>query len=355
MRLHLPDGPAAPGVFGEFFQTGSFSGLPGRRRPAEIDSSDGQEGALTSPTSTFGPPRFLILGCGFTGTEVARRAIAAGHRVVATTRQSDRRDALEKIGVELHVERALTADLVRRWVDPSVNVLVTFAPDGCTDASLGPALGAAAHVVYVSSTGVYGAQRGRIDETTPVDAVEPRARARLAAERSYRDIGATIVRAAGIYGPGRGLHLRVQSGTFRIPGDGANIVSRIHVADLARLILGIFRRAGEGSRADNFVAADDTPVPQIEAIAWLCRRLGLPLPPCVPIDEAPATLRHDRAIDNQRIKSWTGLSLLYSGYREGFEACLGEQSGSSAAANVNRPGSAVLPVETRPGSRPRSQ
>jgi nucleoside-diphosphate-sugar epimerase len=190
---------------------------------------------------------------------------------------------------------------------------------------------------------------------TPVDPGEPRARERLAAERCYRDIGATIVRAAGIYGPLRGLHLRVQSGSFRVPGEGKNVVSRIHVADLARLILGIFRRADEGSRADIFVAADDTPVPQIDAIEWLCMRLGIPLPPHVPLDEAPATLRHDRAVDNRRIKSWTGLSLLYSGYREGFAACLAQPGGTSAATNVNPAGSAVLPAETRPGFRPRSE
>jgi nucleoside-diphosphate-sugar epimerase len=264
----------------------------------------------------------LILGCGFTGTEVARRAIAAGHRVVATTRQSERREPLQRLGVDLHIVPALTADLVRRWVDASVHVLVAFAPDGVTDAEIAPALAGAAHVVYVSTTGVYGAHRGRIDEETPVDPTEPRAAERLAAERRYRDAGATIVRAAGIYGPGRGLHVRIESGNFRIPGDGKGIVSRIHVADLAQLILGIFRLAREGKRGEVFVAADDTPVPQIEAIEWLCRRLGRPTPPHVPLNQAPETLRHDRAIDNRRIKSWTGLALLYPSYREGFEACI---------------------------------
>ena len=278
-----------------------------------------------SPPPASTAPSFLILGCGFTGTEVARRAIVAGHRVVATTRQPDRREALEREKVELHVLPALTAELVEKWVGPDVNVLVAFAPDGRTDAQIAPALAGARHVVYVSTTGVYGARRGHIDESTPVDPAEPRASERLAAERCYRQAGATVVRAAGIYGPGRGLHLRIQSGTFRIPGDGNGVVSRIHVGDLAELVLGIFRRAPEGRR-EVFVAADDAPVPQIEAIEWLCRRLGCPVPPHVPLDEAPVTLRHDRAIDNRLIKSWTGVSLRYSSYREGFAACLSEPS-----------------------------
>jgi nucleoside-diphosphate-sugar epimerase len=298
---------------------------PAANRPKS--TSDGREGPVSTPAPGR-PPSFLILGCGFTGIEVARRAVAAGHRVVATTRQPDRREALEKQGIELHVVPELTADVVGGWIGPGVDVLVAYPPDGRTDARVARALAGARHLVYVSSTGVYGARRGHIDESTPVDPAEPRARERLDAERSYLDAGATIVRAAGIYGPGRGLHLRIQSGTFRVPGDGRGVVSRIHVADLAELILGTFRRAPEG-RGEVFVAADDTPVPQIEAIAWLCQRLGRPMPPHVPVEDAPATLRHDRAIDNRRIKAWTGVSLLYSSYREGFEACL-------AAADVSR-------------------
>jgi nucleoside-diphosphate-sugar epimerase len=293
----------------------------------KIDSSDVKGGAEV-------PDVLVILGCGFTGTEAARRAVASGGRVIATTRQSDRREALERLGIDVRVLPTLTTHDVRELVPEGARVLVTFAPDGQTDAAVAPALEAASRIAYISTTGVYGAHRGRVDEATPTDAREPRARERLDAERLYLERGATVLRAAGIYGPGRGLHLRVKSGAYRIPGDGANVVSRIHVADLARLALGALDRAVDANierakgaaRGRIFVVADDAPVPQIEAIEWLCRRFDVPLPARVPIDQAPETLRHDRAVDNARIKAWTGLSLLYPSYREGFAACLDQDA-----------------------------
>lgn len=296
----------------------------------------------------------LILGCGFTGTEVARRALSAGFHVVATTRREEGRAPAERLGIEVCVLPELTRERVRELVRPGAFVLATFPPDGRTDVEIAPALGAAGHVAYISTTGVYGAHRGHVDETTPVDPSEPRAKERLDAERAYLDRGATVLRAAGIYGPGRGLHLRMKSGTFRVPGDGTNVVSRIHVADLAELALGVFRRAardreissgnvneqhGAFASADGlvpasgmvsasgkiFVVADDTPVPQIEVIRWLAAELGVAMPPHAAIGEVPPTLRHDRSVDNRRIKAWTGVSLLYPGYREGFTACFAEE------------------------------
>ena len=263
----------------------------------------------------------VILGCGFLGMEVARRGVAGGHEVIGTLRGGTAPE--EGSGSSFEVRRVpeLTCDSVRAIVTPETKVLVAFPPDGHTDAAIAPALGTA-RTVYVSTTGVYGAARGHVDETTDVDPSEPRAASRLAAERAYLDRGATVLRAAGIYGPGRGLHRRLLSGDFRIPGAGTNVVSRIHVGDLARLALGVLGSNDSSLRGAAFVVADDAPVPQIEVIRWLCERLCVPLPSEAPIDQVAPTLRHDRAVDNARIKRALSLDLAFPTYREGFEACL---------------------------------
>ena len=86
-----------------------------------------------------------------------------------------------------------------------------------------------------------------------------------------------MLRAAGIYGPGRGLVERMRAGTYRIVGDGRAHVSRIHVDDLVEAIV----RAGESSATGAFNVADDDPAPIGEVADAVAAHLGLPPPPRV--------------------------------------------------------------------------
>ena len=265
----------------------------------------------------------MILGCGFTGTAAARLALDRGDAVVATTRDPARAASLRQMGVEARALPALDGDAVRAMVADGARVLVTFPPDGRTDALVADRLPAGTRVAYVSTTGVYGARRGVIDETTPVDGDSPRAALRLEAEGRWRAAGAVVLRAAGIYGPGRGLHRRLREGTFRLPDDATKVVSRVHVVDLAALCLAALDR---GLRDVAFPVADDAPVPQAEVVRWLVARLGVAPPTTVAIGDAPETLRHDRSVDNRAVKAALGVALRFPTYREGFEDCLAHEA-----------------------------
>ncbi|WP_232379772.1 NAD-dependent epimerase/dehydratase family protein [Polyangium fumosum] len=265
----------------------------------------------------------VLLGCGFTGTHAAKLALAAGSRVIGTTRSPERAASLSRLGVDVRLAPRLDVDLVAPLLREDTRVLVTYPPDDTTDAALLPLLSRAASAVYLSSTGVYGSAAGRIDEQTPVDPSEPRAAARLRAEALVRAAGGVVLRAAAIYGPGRGLHVRLARGEHKIAEGGQSVISRIHVADLARLALAALARAPKG---EIFVVADDTPVPQAEVIDWLCARLGVPRPAEVPRADLPPTLRNDRSIDAGKIRRNLRVSLDYPSYREGFAACLAEEA-----------------------------
>jgi nucleoside-diphosphate-sugar epimerase len=257
-------------------------------------------------------PDILILGCGYAGRALARLARSRGLCVRATVRSEERAAALRADGFDVLQSPALGAEIATQ-LDGHTHVAVCFQPDQATDARVAPALSAARAITYVSSTGVYGDRRGTIDDATPVPAPNARAAPILAAEARYREVGATVLRCPGIYGPDRGLHTRVIRGQHRIPGDGSRASSRIHVDDLAALIL-----AASAVRGETFVVGDLAPGPQIEVIRFVCEAYGVALPESVPIEQVHASLQADRRVDPSRALTVLGVSLQYPSYRDGM-------------------------------------
>jgi nucleoside-diphosphate-sugar epimerase len=135
----------------------------------------------------------------------------------------------------------------------------------------------------------------------------------LAGEAAYRPLGATILRSPAIYGRERGLHRRIARGDHRIPGDGSQILSRIHVEDLATLIL-----ATRTVRGETFVVGDLAPSPHIDVVRFICESQGLPLPAFAALGEQPDSLRANRAIDASRALRVLGVRLRYPTFREGM-------------------------------------
>lgn len=263
--------------------------------------------------------RLVVLGCGFAGSALARRRALAGGRVLGVVRRQSEAESLAAQGIMATVAPALSPALVAEMVGEGDSVAVCFQPDGRTDALIAPAVAHARAVAYLSSTGVYGERVGRIDEDTPLDLSSERALARAEAEARWRGVGATVLRAAGIYGPGRGLHRRVLEGRHALPDGGWRVVSRVHVDDLAAILDACLARA---LRGETFVVADATPVPQREVVAWLCARLGVATPEGATGEGVPETLRHDRAVISEGVLRATGVTLSYPGYQEGFAQCL---------------------------------
>ncbi len=264
----------------------------------------------------------FVLGCGYTGSAVARLARERGLGVITHVRSDARASALREEGFEV-LQRAVLdpndTGLVSA-VAEHTHVVVAFPPDGSTDERIAPLLERAAAITYVSSTGVYGAHRGVVDDTTPLPTEKNERGARiLAAEEVYRARGGTILRCPGIYGPDRGLHMRIVRGEHQIPGDGSRFLSRIHVHDLAQLILAAASIEGTaGTEGTTMVVGDREPAPHIDVVRFVCGSWGVPMPPSVPLESVHESLRADRRVDPSRALAVTGVELRYPTYREGM-------------------------------------
>jgi nucleoside-diphosphate-sugar epimerase len=278
--------------------------------------------------------RVLILGCGYAGSAIARLARREGHEVLANVRSDARAKALRAEGFEVLQLPSLDSS-IGAHVDERTHVVVAFPPDGATDARVAPALAGAAALTYLSSTGVYGEQRGVVDDTTPVpspaEGGDERGARLLEAERLHRQSGATVLRCPALYGRDRGLHVRVLQGKHSIPGDGSRALSRIHVDDLAQLVLASARCAPPAA-GETFVVGDHDPARHDAVVRFIAEAYGVPMPPFVPLESVHASLRADRRVDASRALARFGVRLEYPSYRDGMAP-----SATGLAASVSGP------------------
>jgi nucleoside-diphosphate-sugar epimerase len=256
----------------------------------------------------------VVFGAGFTGAMVCETARKHGLTVMGVVRSAESADELRARGVE--ATTADCADVARERVGATTHAIVTFPATATAELELAPLLAGARAVSYLSTTGVYEDLQGVIDDSTPLPATtSPKYAAVLGAERAFRAVGAAVLRSPGIYGRERGIHQRLRRGDFKLSGDGSRYGSRIHVEDLAELLL-----ASAAAPGETFVVGDLEPCRQIDMVRWLCHELGLPLPPSAPLTEVHETLRRNRRIDSSRALERLGVTLKYPSYREGFLA-----------------------------------
>jgi len=284
---------------------------------------------------------WVIIGAGYTGTRLATRLCAARANVIVTRRSEA---AAADVAAASGCARSAVVDLEDldslRRVLPEGAVVVDSAPPRASTVGERNLVRACAEakvsrLVYLGSTGVYPpAAGGWVSEDEEPAPEAPRGQARLAAERALlaaaRDNGlpAVALRIAGIYGPGRGAHLRLAAGTHRVVGSGDTMISRIHVDDLVTAIIAVATLPALPFEIVN--VADDEPSSARETADGIAALLGVPPPPSVPPSEVSADVRAmlgaDRCIDNTRLKS-LGVELRYRSWREGMAAVLAEECG----------------------------
>lgn len=252
--------------------------------------------------------RLLFLGVGTIAAAV-RRALP-GLPAAGTTRAApDQRFA------EISPIAAADASAIRAAAR-GASVVVSYPPDPSVDRAWSALAADAASIVYLSSTAVYSESAGVVTEASAANASAERGAARLAAERVWSDAGASVLRLPAFYGLGTGLHVSLARGTFRMPGRGDNVVSRIHEDDAARFVCA----ALGASPRSVLLAGDEEPAAVADVVQFVCALFGLPAPERSEGEQIPQSLRASRSIDNRATRAAHGIELAYPTYREGYRA-----------------------------------
>ena len=255
----------------------------------------------------------VILGCGYTGKRVAQRFLKRGASVVVTARDPSSLDALARQGARVQVFDAAQPGTIEI---PAGALVLHSIP---VPLDLARFARPPQRLVYLSTTGVYGAIRD-VDENTPPAPATEREMLRVQAEADVRSgpWSSLVLRPAAIYGPGRGIHVSMQAGRFQLAGQGDNFVSRIHVDDLAAHAEAALLASVTGA----YPVGDDLPCTSREIAEFCSRLLQLPMPPAAPPGALHETRRADRRVNGKAIWTLLNIQLQYPTYREGIPASL---------------------------------
>jgi len=185
---------------------------------------------------------------------------------------------------------------------------------------------------------VYGDRGGaEVDEATPPAPGQARSRRRLAAEEAWRAATAgraalDLMRAGGIYGPGRSPFDDLRAGTARRVVKPGHAFSRIHRDDIALAVLAaIHQDLPPEVRVLHLV--DDEPADSAAVVGHAARLLGVPPPPAIPFEEARATMSpmalsfwaENRRVANAATKAALGIAWRCPTFREGLGAILAQE------------------------------
>ena len=285
--------------------------------------------------------RYLVVGCGYVGTRLARALLPRGP-VMAVTRTEASAARLDAQGIDaVSWDLDLTTAPVPRGLGtPSVVFyLVAPPPSGAGDPRLKRFLAKLpakpARLLYLSTTGVYGDALGAlVNEDAPLNAGTERAQRRIDAENSARSwctlhgVGWTILRVPGIYGPGRLPLERLKRGEPLIRHSEAGPSSRIHVDDLVNACLLASSAARAVERIYN--VSDGNAASMTEYLERVAMLTGMPAPRLVSREEASQVLppelwsflAESRRVDASRIRDELGFAPRFKDLRLGILSSL---------------------------------
>ena len=277
--------------------------------------------------------KFLVFGCGFTGSFFAEKIRKLGCTALTSSRKprNDPNSFIfnsesnyipdEKIfeGVT-HILSCIPPD--KNGKDPVLKILKKKLESLSLD-----------WVGYLSTTGVYGNTNGKwVSEKDQANPFQKRSHKRLNCEKEWIEsqLPIQIFRLPGIYGPGRSTLEAIKNKTIKVIHKENQVFSRIHVADIANAIIYLLQNRNNLDFHPIINIADDKPCSQIEVIRYGHKLLGLKMPKTILFEEAKNDLSEiaqsfwieNRRVSNKLLCEKLGYKLIYKNYQLGLNNCL---------------------------------
>jgi len=288
---------------------------------------------MKKPASLLGnKKKFLVLGCGFSGSFFAKTIRKFGCTVLTSSRSISR----DPNNFVFNSETGMVPDA--KIFDGVTHILSCIPPDKNGNDPVLKSLKnklkslSLEWVGYLSTTGVYGNTMGNwvseIDEPNPF---QQRSHKRLNCEKEWLESGlpVQIFRLPGIYGPGRSTFEAIKNKKIRVISKKNQVFSRIHVADITNAIIYLLQNKNSLKFYQIVNIADDQPCSQIEVIQYCYDLLGLTMPKPILFEEVKDELSpiaqsfwmENRRVSNKLLCETLGYKLIYKNYKLGLKNC----------------------------------
>ena len=276
--------------------------------------------------------KFLILGCGFSGSFFARTIRKLGCTVLTSSR-SKKKDSNSFV---FNSEKGIVPD--KKIFDGVTHILSCIPPDKNGNDPVLKSLKnkltslSLEWVGYLSTTGVYGNTKGDwVSEINEPNPFQKRSYKRLNCEKEWIKSGlpVQIYRLTGIYGPGRSTFEAIKNKKIRVISKKNQVFSRVHVADITNAIIYLLQNKNSLKFYQIINIADDEPCSQIEVIQYCYDLLGLTMPKPILFEDVKDALSpiaksfwmENRRVSNKLLCETLGYKLIYKNYKLGLKNC----------------------------------
>ena len=238
----------------------------------------------------------VILGGGYTGQVIFRRAMAEGWEVVCTSRHPQKH--LTDIPLRHRLEFDLTCPESWNALPAPLHIIWCFpaCPLTLVQEFMASRLDPPVRMIVLGSTSAYPSEGKVVTENHMPNVHLPR----VQGEEYLRETaGAIVIRLAGLYGPGRNVLDWIRKGKIR---NSARLVNLLHVEDAAGICLKALTHAPEGT---TYLASDGTPRPWSEICTYAEKKWQITIPPLThPADPG-------KHIDNRKLLTELGYTFRF--------------------------------------------
>jgi len=288
---------------------------------------------IDSASSLNNKNKFLILGCGFSGSFFAKKIRQLGCTALTSSRSENK----DQNSFVFNSENDIVPN--KKIFDGVTHILSCIPPDKNGN---DPVLRSLKNklkslslewVGYLSTTGVYGNTKGNwVSETDQPNPDQKRSHRRLNCEKEWIESGlpVQIFRLPGIYGPGRSTFEAIRNQKIRVITKKDQVFSRIHVADITNAIIYLLQNKDSLKFYQIINIADDKPCSQVEVIQYCYDLLGLKMPKPLLFEDVQKELSpiaqsfwmENRRVSNKLLCETLGYKLIYKNYKLGLKNCL---------------------------------